>query len=81
MKNKDYKTDLKVRQNITKKYPNQTKIIISSRIASIMNANKILVLDNGELIAFDNHHNLIKNCPIYKEMVLSQLGNEGDKNE
>ena len=74
----DYKTDLIVRKNI-KKNKAQTKLIISSRIATIMNADKILVLDDGKLIGFDNHENLLKNCKTYQEIVISQLGNEALK--
>lgn len=50
-----------------------SKIIISSRISSIINADKIIVMDKGEIAAIDNHINLLKNCSLYKEIYDSQM--------
>ena len=64
----DTKTDAKIRDGLKNKLPNTTKIIISQRIISIKDCDKIIVMDNGKIVAFDTHENLIKNCDLYKDI-------------
>lgn len=72
----DYKTDSKLRSDLDEKMKNTTKIIIAQRIGTIKKADKILVLDRGELIGMGTHESLLTDCPIYKEIALSQLTEE-----
>ena len=55
------------------KISNITKIIVAQRVATAKNADKIVVLDDGEIIAYDSHENLMKSCAIYKDIYDSQL--------
>ena len=64
----DTKTDSKIRDGLKNKLPNTTKIIISQRIISLKDCDKIIVMDNGRIVAFDTHYNLIKNCDLYKDI-------------
>ena len=64
----DTKTDARIRNAIKDKLPNTTKIIISQRIISIKDCDRIIVLDNGRVIAYDNHENLLHNCNLYREI-------------
>lgn len=64
----DTKTDAKIRDGLKNRLKNTTKIIISQRIISIKECDKIIVMDNGRIIAFDTHENLIKNCQLYKDI-------------
>lgn len=72
----DYKTDALLRNALKNNFKDSTKIVIAQRISSIMNADKILVLENGEPIGYGTHDELIKSCDIYKQISLSQLGGE-----
>ena len=69
----DYKTDMLVRKEIKEKIIDATIIIVAQRIGTIRNADQILVLDNGEIAGLGKHEELLKNCPVYKEIALSQL--------
>lgn len=64
----DTKTDARIRNGIKNKLPDTTKIIISQRIISIKECDKIIVMDNGKVIAYDSHDELLKNCSLYKEI-------------
>ena len=75
----DYATDYRLRQELKKL--KMTKIIISQRIASVEQADKILVLYHGELVGFDSHEELMKNCQIYQEIYASQHSGDGDLHE
>ncbi len=70
----DYKTDAKLRHELSQNYRNSTKILVSQRVASIMNAEQILVIKKGKLIAKGTHNELIKNCSLYEEISNLQLG-------
>lgn len=72
----DYKTDSKVRKNLNENCKNSTKVIIAQRVATVMNADKILVLDEGKVVGLGTHKELYKNCKVYKEIALSQLSEE-----
>ena len=72
----DYKTDAVLRKNLKKYASDPTSLIVAQRIGTIMNANKILVLDNGECVGMGTHKELLKSCEVYKEIALSQLSKE-----
>ena len=72
----DYKTDSVLRKELKKYTKEATTLIVAQRIGTIMNADKILVLDNGECVGQGTHKELLKNCEIYKQIALSQLSKE-----
>jgi len=72
----DYKTDATLRTNIKKYFDDTTLIIIAQRISSIMNADHIMVLEDGECIGYGTHEELLKNCETYREISISQLGGD-----
>lgn len=74
----DYLTDYNFRIALKKLDYKPTVIIVSQRTSSIINADKILVLDDGEQVAFDKHENLMMSCDIYKEIYYSQFEKEGE---
>ncbi len=69
----DYKTDKALRENLKNMDNSSTKIIVAQRIGTIMDADKIIVLDGGNMVGFGNHSDLLNSCAIYKEIALSQL--------
>ena len=74
----DTATDAKIQNAFNTKIPNTTKIIISQRISSVKNADRIIVLDEGKISGFDNHENLIRNNNIYREIEEAQNKAGGD---
>ncbi len=72
----DYKTDSILRKELKKYTKDATTLIVAQRIGTIMNADKILVLDNGECVGQGTHKELLKNCEVYKQIALSQLSKE-----
>ena len=72
----DFATDAKLRKAIKEGTKNMTVFIISQRATSIKNADKIIVLDNGNIVGIGSHNELLKNCKVYKEICLSQLSSE-----
>jgi len=78
----DTATDAKIRSTFSERIPGVTKIIISQRIQSIKHADRIIVMDNGKVNAFDTHDNLLKNCEIYSDIYQMQTsGGEADFDE
>lgn len=69
----DYKTDLALRKEIKNKMSDRTCLIVASRIGTIKDADKIIVLDEGKCVGMGKHEELLKNCKLYKEIALSQL--------
>lgn len=69
----DYKTDAMLRQSIKKELKNKIIIIVAQRVTSIINADQIIVLDNGEIVGIGKHKDLYANNQTYKEIVLSQM--------
>ena len=69
----DTKTDSLIRKAFKEEIPNTTKIIIAQRIASVQDADKIIVIDNGKIDGFGTHDELLKNNEIYKEVYESQI--------
>ena len=72
----DYKTDSVLRKELKKYTKDATTLIVAQRIGTIMNADKILVLDNGECVGQGTHKELLKNCEVYKQIALSQLSED-----
>ena len=72
----DYQTDLTLRKELKKYTKDATSLIVAQRIGTIMNADKIIVLDKGECVGIGTHKELLKNCDVYKEIALSQLSEE-----
>ena len=72
----DFKTDRKVREQIATKLKGTTCIIVAQRVGTIMNADKILVLEDGEIVGEGTHKELLKTNEVYKEIALSQLSEE-----
>ena len=77
----DYKTDVKLRKALAKETKDSTIFIVAQRISSIMHADQIIVLDNGEIVGVGNHKELMKTCNVYKEIASSQLSKEELDNE
>lgn len=72
----DYKTDAKLRAELAVKTKPQTKFIVAQRVTSIMQADKIIVLDGGKIVGIGTHGELLKNNEIYREIASSQLSDE-----
>ena len=72
----DYKTDSILRKELKRYTKDATSMIVAQRIGTIMNADKIVVLDKGECVGIGTHKELLKSCDVYKEIALSQLSKE-----
>lgn len=72
----DYKTDSILRKELKKYTEDATTLIVAQRIGTIMNANKIIVLDDVEIVGQGTHKELLQNCEVYKQIALSQLSKE-----
>lgn len=72
----DYKTDRKVRENLAEYAKGTTKLIVAQRIGTIMDADLIVVLDEGKAVGMGKHKDLLRDCPVYREIALSQLSKE-----
>ena len=72
----DFKTDSKLREAISEKTENKTVIIVAQRISTILNADKIIVLEEGKIIGQGTHEELLKNNETYKQIALSQLSED-----
>ena len=72
----DYKTDKKVRENLKTAAAGATKLIVAQRIGTIMDADTIVVLENGDAVGIGTHKELLQTCPVYREIALSQLSEE-----
>lgn len=69
----DLATDAKLQKALREKLDGTTVIMIAQRVASVMRADKIAVIDNGKIVAFDNHDNLMKSCDVYRDIYNSQM--------
>lgn len=72
----DYKTDLNLRKALKQECGNATKLIVAQRIGTIKDADKIVVLNDGEVVGQGTHEELLNSCEVYKEIALSQLDKE-----
>ncbi len=77
----DLGTEAKLRRALGENFADTTVIMIAQRIASVMHAEKIAVIDNGRIVAFDNHDNLMESCETYRDIYNSQMKNGGAENE
>lgn len=77
----DFKTDAKLRAALKDETKNSTVIIIAQRVSSIIDADRIIVLDEGKIVGMGTHKELLKSCDIYNEIVSSQLSKEELENE
>ena len=75
----DTATDAKIRASLNRCLPHTTKIVIAQRVSSVENADEIIVLDDGKVIAVGDHNDLMETCEIYRETAISQKkGGEND---
>ena len=72
----DYKTDARLRHELKKYAHDATMVIVAQRIGTIMNADKIIVLDDGKCVGMGTHKELLKTCDVYKQIALSQVSEE-----
>ena len=72
----DFKTDSKLRQALKEKTKDTTTIIVAQRISTILNADQIIVLDDGNMAGIGTHKELMKNCEVYRQIAMSQLSEE-----
>lgn len=77
----DYKTDVILRKALKEHTGDSTCLIVAQRIGTIINADKIIVLDDGKVVGEGTHKELLKNCEVYKQIALSQLSKEELENE
>ena len=74
----DYKTDAALRKAIRTNYPETTTITIAQRISSVMSMDRILVMENGQMLGYGTHEELLASCEVYRDIYISQTG--GDAN-
>ena len=72
----DYKTDAMLRKGLDEELKDTTRMIVAQRIGTIRHADKIVVLDEGKTVGIGTHDELMKNCPVYREIAMSQLSAE-----
>ena len=72
----DFKTDAKLRLALAKETKHKTVLIVGQRINTIMNADKIIVLDEGKIVGQGTHQELMKDCEVYQEIAASQLSED-----
>ncbi|MGG7060668.1 ATP-binding cassette domain-containing protein, partial [Clostridium tertium] len=72
----DLKTDAKLRRDLKPETKDSTVLIVAQRISTIMNADQIIVLDEGKMVGKGKHEELLQDCEVYKQIALSQLSKE-----
>ncbi len=72
----DFKTDAALRAALKEDAKDSTLLIVAQRVGTIMNADKIIVLDDGEIVGMGKHKELLENCPVYRDIAKSQLSEE-----
>jgi ATP-binding cassette subfamily B protein len=72
----DFKTDAKLRAALRRETRDATVLIVSQRVSTVMDADQILVLDEGRLVGVGTHRELMRTCEVYREIVSSQLSSE-----
>jgi len=72
----DFKTDAKLRAALRKEIANSTVLIVAQRVSTVMDADRIIVLDDGQIAGVGNHRELMNTCEVYREIVASQLSEE-----
>lgn len=74
----DYKTDAAIRKTIREQYAETTTILVAQRVSSVMQMKQIAVMEDGEIIGFGTHEELLATCSVYKEIYDSQMGSDVD---
>lgn len=74
----DFKTDKALRNALSEKTGNATVVIVAQRISTIIDADRIIVIEKGEVVGMGTHNELVENCDVYKEIVDSQMSKEGE---
>ena len=77
----DMKTDKELRANLKRNMGNATVIMVAQRVSSILDADRILVLEEGKIVGNGTHKQLLKSCPLYREIAVLQLGEEAVNDE
>ena len=77
----DMRTDKELRRKLKKNMGDATVIMVAQRVSSIIDADRILVLEDGKIVGNGTHSELLKNCPLYREIAILQLGEEEVCNE
>jgi ATP-binding cassette subfamily B protein len=72
----DFKTDAKLRQALAQETQHAAVLIVAQRVTTVLNANQIIVLDEGKIAGIGTHKELMESCQVYREIVLSQLSAE-----
>ena len=72
----DYKTDSLLRKALAEDFGNTTTIIIAQRISSIMHADRILILEDGKMLGYGTHTQLLETCEVYREIYELQMGGD-----
>ena len=72
----DFSTDAKLRKALRERMPDITKIIVAQRVGTIIDASRIIVLDEGKVAGIGTHRELLENCTVYREIAQSQLSKE-----
>ena len=72
----DFKTDSALRKALKEKTGDSTVLVVTQRVATIKNAEQIVVLNEGRVVGKGNHHDLLESCETYREIALSQLSEE-----
>ncbi|HIZ54504.1 MAG TPA: ABC transporter ATP-binding protein/permease, partial [Candidatus Enterococcus avicola] len=72
----DYATDARLRERLSKETTESTTLIVAQRVGTIMDADKIIVLNEGNVVGIGKHKELLANCPIYYDIAASQLSEE-----
>ena len=76
----DYKTDAALRKAIRMHHKDATTIVVAQRISSIMSLDHIMVLDEGKIIGYGTHEELLATCPMYQDIYMTQMGEVTDGN-
>ena len=77
----DMKTDKELRANLKRNMGNATVIMVAQRVSSILEADRILVLEEGKIVGNGTHKQLLESCPLYREIAVLQLGEEAVNDE
>jgi ATP-binding cassette subfamily B multidrug efflux pump len=72
----DYTTDAKLRASLDQSASDATVLVVAQRVSTILNADQIIVLDEGKIVGIGSHRDLMNECSTYREIVLSQLSPE-----
>ncbi|GHV58394.1 multidrug ABC transporter ATP-binding protein [Spirochaetia bacterium] len=72
----DYRTDADMRRSLKENFSNTTTVIVAQRISSVMHSDHIMVLEQGRILGYGTHKELLDTCPLYREIGLSQMGGE-----